>query len=170
MAIIEVIYGHKLIIILKIIYFFPYSEGETTYDLRDAQILRIKIAKIGENIDNISKRILAIGTTDIDNPPQGQVLRLHQMIRRSAEIFCKDNISTTPSLPSENDYILLQQNREKKIEQRIAYERQLEIEEAIKERKRDQKIDNNKNINTAGQSVKNNEVKLLIFNYIYNCF
>ncbi|XP_044004508.1 rabenosyn-5 isoform X2 [Aphidius gifuensis] len=133
------------------------SEGETTYDLRDAQILRIKIAKIGENIDNISKRILAIGTSDIDNPPQGQVLRLHQMIRRSAEIFCKDNISTTPSLPSENEYILLQKNREKKIEQRIAYERQLEIEEAIKERKRDQKIDNNKNINAAGQSSKNNE-------------
>lgn len=131
-------------------------EGETTYDLRDAQILRVKIAKIGENVDNISKRILAIGTADIDNPPQGQALRLHQMVRASAMIFLKEQLLTIPVLPSEEEYIALQEKREKKIEERIAYERQLEIEETLRERRREQRNDNRNS--QAGVTMKNNEV------------
>lgn len=79
------------------------------------------------------------------------------MVRRSAEIFCKESISTTPSLPSEAEYISLQEKREKKIEERIAYERQLEIEEAIRERRKDQRVDS-RNSSSTGQSSKTNEV------------
>ncbi|XP_008551264.1 rabenosyn-5 [Microplitis demolitor] len=131
------------------------SKGEMTYDLRDAQILRIKIAKVGENVDNISKKIIAIGTADIDNPPQGQALKLHQMIRASAMIFLKEQLLTIPSLPSEEEYLALQENRRQKIEERIAYERQLEIEEALKERRRDYKVDNKSSQNIT--PIKNNE-------------
>ncbi|XP_034944042.1 rabenosyn-5 [Chelonus insularis] len=134
------------------------SEGETTYDLRDAQILRIKIAKVGENVDNISKRILAIGTADIDNPPQGQTLKLHQMIRASAMIFLKEKLLTIPSLPTEEEYIALQERRQRKIEERIAYERQLEIEETLRERRKEQR---NENKNSQGSSVTTNNEPIM---------
>ncbi|XP_015127784.1 rabenosyn-5 isoform X2 [Diachasma alloeum] len=132
-----------------------FNEGETTYDLRDAQILRVKIAKIGENVDNISKRILAIGTADVDNPPQGQALRLHQMVRASAMIFLKEHLLTIPSLPSEEVYLALQEKRQQRIEERVAFERQLEIEEALRERRKEQRVDNKSGMSSS--SVKNNE-------------
>ncbi|XP_011311929.1 rabenosyn-5 isoform X1 [Fopius arisanus] len=131
-----------------------FNEGETTYDLRDAQILRVKIAKIGENVDNISKRILAIGTADVDNPPQGQALRLHQMVRASAMIFLKEHLLTIPSLPSEEVYLELQEKRQKRIEERVAFERQMEIEEALKERRKEQRVDPKGGMSS---SVKSNE-------------
>lgn len=137
-----------------------FSEGETTYDLRDAQILRVKIAKIGENVDNISKRIPAIGTVDMDSPPQGQALRLHQMVRASAMIFLKEQLLTIPPLPSEEAYLALQEKRQKRIEERVAFERQLEIEEALRERRKEQRLD--KQSGQSHLSAKNNEVTLLL--------
>ncbi|KAK0167842.1 hypothetical protein PV327_001699 [Microctonus hyperodae] len=134
------------------------SEGETTYDLRDAQILRVKIAKVGENVDNISKRILAIGTADIDNPPQGQALKLRQMVRASAMIFLKEHLLTIPALPNEEEYRVLVENREKKIEERIAFERQLEIEEALRERRKEQRLDSKNTLHSASNKTNNEAV------------
>ena len=106
-----------------------FSEGESTYNLEDAQALRIKIAKLGESIDLISKRISVLGTRCVENPPQDQELRLHHMVRVSAVIFLKEELLTVQVLPSKEKYAELQKERQKRLEARIAYERQLEEEQ-----------------------------------------
>ncbi|XP_076644420.1 rabenosyn-5 [Halictus rubicundus] len=110
------------------------SEGESTYNLEDAQALRVKIARLGENIDLISKRISVLGTKCVENPPQEQELRLHQMVRVSAMIFLKEVLLTVQALPSEERYAELQQERQKQLEARIAHERQLEEDQREKSR------------------------------------
>ncbi|XP_012284186.1 rabenosyn-5 [Orussus abietinus] len=113
------------------------NEGESMYDLRDAQVLRVKIAKVGENIDGISKGILVLGSKDVDSAPQGQDLRLRQMVRASAMLFLKEDLLNVPALPTEEEYAALQ---EKQIEARNAYERQFKIDEVLKDRRQELQV------------------------------
>ncbi|XP_012217489.1 rabenosyn-5 [Linepithema humile] len=120
------------------------KEGEAMYDLDDAQSLRVKLAKLGENIDATSKRILVLGVkknTEAElQGAQGQELRLYQMVRTSAMIFLKEELLTLQPLPTTEEYAALQEERQKRIEARIAYERQLEEEQREKpkeQRKKD---------------------------------
>ncbi|XP_003698279.1 rabenosyn-5 [Apis florea] len=115
------------------------NEGESTYNLEDAQALRIKIAKLGESIDLISKRISVLGTRCVENPPQDQELRLHHMVRVSAVIFLKEELLTVQALPSKEKYAELQKERQKRLEARIAYERQLEEEQREKSKEQRKK-------------------------------
>lgn len=116
-----------------------FSEGESTYNLEDAQALRIKIAKLGESIDLISKRISVLGTRCVENPPQDQELRLHHMVRVSAVIFLKEELLTVQVLPSKEKYAELQKERQKRLEARIAHERQLEEEQREKSKEQRKK-------------------------------
>lgn len=117
----------------------------------DAQSLRVKLAKLGENIDATSKRILVLGVkknTDAElQEAQGQELRLYQMVRTSAMIFLKEELLTLQPLPTPEEYAGLQEERQKRIDARIAYERQLEEEQREKpkeQRKKDTwNLDNN---------------------------
>ncbi|XP_071575526.1 rabenosyn-5 [Temnothorax nylanderi] len=119
------------------------KEGETIYGLEDAQSLRVKLAKLGENIDATSKRILVLGVkkgTEDSQEALGQELRLYQMVRTSAMIFLKEELLALQPLPSVEEYAALQEERQKRIEARIAYERQLEEEQREKpkeQRKKD---------------------------------
>lgn len=122
----------------------------------------MKIAKIGENVDLTSKRILALATIDVENPsngPRPPSLRLYQMIRTTAMIFLKEQVLTIPSLPTEEEYAELVEKRERRIQERIAYERQLEMEELQREKRKDQKTDNWNS--QSGSSAKSNEVRLI---------
>ncbi|XP_012255541.2 rabenosyn-5 isoform X2 [Athalia rosae] len=112
-------------------------KGETTYNLEDAQVLKGRIEKLAANIDLISKKILILGIKDVDNPPQGQVLRLQQMVRSSATIFLKEHLPDAEQLPTEEEYIALKEKRRQAIEARIEYERQMELEELQKEKRRE---------------------------------
>ncbi|XP_076626128.1 rabenosyn-5 isoform X1 [Colletes latitarsis] len=135
------------------------NEGETTYNLDDAQALRIKIAKLGENIDLISKRISVLGTRCVENPPQEQELRLHHMVRVSAMIFLKEELLSIQSLPSAEKYAELQIERQKRLEARIAYERQLEEEQ----RERSKEYRKREAWNTeARSSVKENQPVVVV--------
>ncbi|KAG7202302.1 hypothetical protein KM043_018634 [Ampulex compressa] len=135
------------------------KEGETTYDIQDAQNLRVKIAKLGENIDLISKRIVVLGTKDVDNPPQGQELRLHQMVRATAMIFLKEELLNMQALPTEEEFIILQEERQKRIEARVAYERQLEEEQ--REKTKEQRKRDTWNPE-CGPSVKTNQTQMIL--------
>lgn len=115
--------------------------------------MRVKLAKLGENIDATSKRILFLGVKKNTEDPQeiqGQELRLYQMVRTSAMIFLKEELLTLQPLASVEEYAILQEERQKRIEARIAYERQLEEEqrEKLKEqRKRDTRnLDSNPSV------------------------
>lgn len=103
-------------------------EGETTYDLRDAQLLRVKIAKIGDNIDTASKRILSLGPPD-DPDCQRSETRLYKMVRSAAKLFLKEQLSTIPNVPTEEEYAMLQEMREKRIQDKIANIKFVEMEE-----------------------------------------
>lgn len=135
-----------------------FSEGESTYNLEDAQALRNKIAKLGENIDLISKRISVLGTRCVENPPQDQELRLHHMVRVSAMIFLKEELLSVQALPSEERYAELQKERQRHIEARIAYERQLEEEQ--RERPKEQRKRETWNLEVR-PIMKENQVTLI---------
>ncbi|XP_043485756.1 rabenosyn-5 [Polistes fuscatus] len=133
-------------------------EGESTYDLQDAQTLRLKIAKLGENIDAISKRILVLGTRDVDNSPQGQELRLHQMVRASAMIFLKEQLLSIQSLPSIEEYATLKEERQRRIELKAAYEQRLEEQ---RQKSREQNKRDTRNLEgVVGPLVKENQQQM----------
>jgi len=77
------------------------------------------------------------------------------MIRTTAMIFLKEHVLTIPSLPTEDEYAELVEKRERRIQERIAYERQLELEELQREKRKDQKSDNWNS--QSGSSAKSNE-------------
>ncbi|XP_053985826.1 rabenosyn-5 isoform X1 [Hylaeus volcanicus] len=130
------------------------SEGESVYNLEDAQTLRVKIAKLGENIDLISKRISVLGTRCVENPPQERELQLHQMVRASAMIFLKEELLSVQALPTAEKYAELQRERQRRLDARIAYERQLEEEQREKSKEQRRK----ETWNTEGRpSVKENQ-------------
>ncbi|XP_078033905.1 rabenosyn-5 [Augochlora pura] len=104
------------------------SQGESTYNLEDAQALRLKIAKLGENIDLISKRISVLGTKCVENPPQAQEVRLHYMVRISAVTFLKEVLLSVQPLPTPELYAKYQQKRQLELEAK----RQLEEEQREK--------------------------------------
>lgn len=135
-----------------------FREGETTYDVEDAQSLRIKLAKLGENIDATSKRILILGVKKNTEDPQeiqGQELRLYQMVRTSAMIFLKEELLTLQPLSSAEEYAILQEERQKRIDARTAYERQSEEEQ--REKLREQRKRDTRNLDNS-PSIKINQV------------
>lgn len=140
--------------------------------MEDAQSLRVKLAKLGENIDATSKKILILGVKkDTEDPQeiQGQELRLYQMVRTSAMIFLKEELLTLQPLSSAEEYAILQEERQKRIEARIAYEQQLEEEqqEKLKEqRKRDTRnLDSSPSVKVSQVIFTNKHVTELIIEF-----
>lgn len=70
--------------------------GESTYSLSDTQALRGHLAKQGETLDLLSKKIANIPVNP--NVPRAQTLQT--AIRRSTSNFIKDSILSLPSLPT----------------------------------------------------------------------
>ncbi|XP_059471197.1 rabenosyn-5 [Neocloeon triangulifer] len=76
--------------------------GESMYDLRDAQMTRLKLVQLAEQIEHTSKSILILGTkSNEESAPRGRTLRLQQSVRASASNFIRDNLMGLPTLPSE---------------------------------------------------------------------
>lgn len=128
--------------------------------MEDVQALRIKLAKLGENIDAASKKIMILGVKKDteESSTQGQELRLYQMIRTSAMIFLKEELLTLQPLPTVEEYAVLQEERQKRIEARIAYERQLEDEQE-REKPREQRKRETWNLDSGGPSIKTTQVQ-----------
>lgn len=120
----------------------------------------MKIAKIGENIDLISKKMLIIGLTDSNDAQQQQERRLREMVRTSTVIFVKDQLVGMPSLPSEQEFMELKEKRQERIDSRIAYELQLEIEKEQRQKRKESQKDV---WNSQTDSSKPNQV--LYFNF-----
>ncbi|XP_014211795.1 rabenosyn-5 [Copidosoma floridanum] len=116
------------------------SEGESTYDLRDAQMVRAKIAKIGDNIDLISKRIATLVNVDENSSALlKQEYRLNQMVRTSAMLYLKNELLRTQPVPTEEEYEAIKKERQERVRARIEYERQLEQEQREKKLKESQR-------------------------------
>jgi hypothetical protein len=111
------------------------SQGESTYNLKDAQECRLKLLKIAEYVDGyrytifswfaycifisyngnnlniFSKKIQSLGIDDEKNPTCGTALSLQLKIRLSAVNFLKENLLGLPNLPTEEQLLVLQAER-----------------------------------------------------------
>lgn len=103
------------------------SYGETSYSLKDAQELRMKLTKLAENIDIISRKISVLGTRD-EPSPSPKSLQLQGCVRYSASNFLRDNILGLPLLPSEEELHKLQEEHRREVHQRIQQEKQAALE------------------------------------------
>lgn len=102
------------------------NNGETNYHLDDAKVLRVKLLKIAENVDSMSKKIHTLGTeeTPEDEVPKNQRrFLLQNQIRRASVNFIKETLVGLPSLPSQEELIKLQERRKEEIARKIEEER-----------------------------------------------
>nr|CAB3267942.1 rabenosyn-5 [Phallusia mammillata] len=106
------------------------NQGEETFELGKANDLRLKLMKLYEVIDVVSKKIAAMDTENEENPPPGICLQLQSSIRRASHMYLQENMLTLQSLPSLPKLELLQKERRKEQERRVRRQR----EEAERER------------------------------------
>lgn len=83
------------------------SSGDSTFQLQDAQSLRSSIAKQAENLDALSKKILA---EPID-PNAHKVYHLQNSIRRATSQYIKDYLLVLPVLPTPAELERIKQER-----------------------------------------------------------
>ena len=80
--------------------------GESIYQLEDAQLLRIKLMKLGDKMDSLSKQIMALNFED-GNDYQS----LRNKLRLFVAQYLQRNLLGLPSLPYEYELKELQERR-----------------------------------------------------------
>ncbi|KAL5014503.1 hypothetical protein ScPMuIL_008773 [Solemya velum] len=110
------------------------SIGESSYSFQDAQRYRLKLVKLYEAVDQLSKRIMVLGFEDDKTPAAKQII-LQKAIRSYASTFMQENMMGLQALPTIEQYTNLQEKRKIEIQQRIAYERQVTIEAQEREKR-----------------------------------
>jgi hypothetical protein len=98
------------------------NAGESTQEqLSEAKLLRLKLLKMAEIVDAMSKKI---STLEIEvDEDVGLVKTLKSRIRNSAINFVKDTLVGLPSVPSEEELVKLKENRKKEAEKKISEEK-----------------------------------------------
>ncbi|XP_042858528.1 rabenosyn-5-like [Penaeus japonicus] len=109
------------------------SAGETTYNLQDAEELRMKILKTGDNLNSMAQKIRNLGISGQDVPdgaassilPLGSRQELLQRrIYSTTSGFLKDHILSLPKLPSIQELKETQERRRLEAEARLAAEKE----------------------------------------------
>lgn len=90
----------------------PNSSSLFSYDYEEAQELRIKLIRMSEEIDIISRKINTLGVTDATPPPVTQI-QLQSKIRMAAANFLKSKTLRIQSLPSEEEIKEMREKRKK---------------------------------------------------------
>jgi len=110
--------------------------GETNYHSSDAKLLRVKLLKVAENIDMMSKKIQVLGLDTLPEGNEGQPLPrrflLQNQIRRASVNFIKETLVGLPSLPNDDELLILQQKRKEEIAKKIEEERKKAAEARLK--------------------------------------
>lgn len=110
------------------------SCGETTYSLRDAEELRIKILKKGDSLNSMAQRVRTLGSTtgqDVtdaassNSPSSGPRQELLQRrIQSTTTGFLKEHILSLPKLPSHQELKEMQERRRLEAEARLAADKE----------------------------------------------
>jgi len=109
--------------------------GETSYHSSDAKLLRVKLLKVAENIDMMSKKIQALGLDTLPEGREGPLPRrflLQNQIRRASVNFIKETLVGLPSLPSDDELLILQEKRKEEIAKKVEEERRKAAEARLK--------------------------------------
>nr|KAG5697110.1 hypothetical protein BaRGS_002026 [Batillaria attramentaria] len=109
------------------------SQGESRYTYREAMILRTKLVKLYEAIDQLSKRIVQFGLNQ-DPPPNPKQIYLQKAIRIYASNFMQENLMGLQNMPTEEEVNQMQEKRKTEIQRKIAAERQAAMEAQERER------------------------------------
>jgi len=99
------------------------NSGYTSHSLDAANEAKVKLFKLFETVDVISKKIQFLGTSG-EAQPQPQALRLQRSIRNHAAGYLQENMFTAPSLPTRDKYEELVRIREKDLERQRQEEKQ----------------------------------------------
>ncbi|XP_077977542.1 rabenosyn-5-like [Glandiceps talaboti] len=111
------------------------NAGETSYNLDRASIMRMKLLKMYELIDSLSKTILSLGVSGETQPNQ-TTLKLQRMVRQSSVAYLQDTMLTLPSLPSPEQFEKVKAQREAAIARKLEEQRQAAVEEQRREQER----------------------------------
>ncbi|XP_023231624.1 rabenosyn-5-like [Centruroides sculpturatus] len=103
------------------------NAGETRYNLKDAQDLHVRLKKLAESIDLISRKIATLDTQS-ESAPNPKVLQLQGCIRLSASNFLREQMLNLPTLPSSENLTKLQEAHRQKVQLRIQQEKQAALE------------------------------------------
>lgn len=117
------------------------TNGESIYSLDEAQTVKLKLLKLAENIDALSSKIAVLGK-GTEKPPQGQALRLQNMVRAASAVYLKTNLLSLPGLPTEEQFAEAQNKRREAINARIH-----------EEKKRQSRLSNQMNSVKSGPSL-----------------
>ena len=110
--------------------------GDNTYHSSDAKMLRVKLLKVAENIDMMSKKIQALGVETLPEDREGQPLPrrflLQNQVRRAAVNFIKETLVGLPSLPSDSELETIRERKKEEIARRVQEERKKQEEARLK--------------------------------------
>jgi len=111
-------------------------DGDNTYHSSDAKMLRVKLLKVAENIDMMSKKIQALGVETLPEDREGQPLPrrflLQNQVRRAAVNFIKETLVGLPSLPSDEELEKIKERKKEEIAKRVLEERRRQEEARLK--------------------------------------
>lgn len=106
------------------------NSGETTYNLHDGEELRLKIIKLGNNLNSMAQRIRNLGAVTKQNEgeevprvgPRQELLQ--RRIYSSAAGFLKEHVLGLSKLPSTEEFRNIQERRRLETEARLMAEKE----------------------------------------------
>ena len=98
--------------------------GESNYHSSDVKTLRVKLLKVAENIDLMSKKIQALGVDNSNQEAQEGMAKarrfaLQDQVRRASINFIKETLVGLPSLPSDEELAKIQERRKMEIARQL---------------------------------------------------
>ena len=98
--------------------------GESNYHSSDVKTLRVKLLKVAENIDLMSKKIQALGVDNNNQEAQEGMAKarrfaLQDQVRRASINFIKETLVGLPSLPSDEELAKIQERRKMEIARQL---------------------------------------------------
>ena len=149
--------------------------GETNYHSSDVKTLRVKLLKVAENIDLMSKKIQALGVDNSQEVQEGMAkprrFALQDQVRRASINFIKETLVGLPSLPSDEELVKIQERRKMEIARQLEENRRKREEAQAKyqamQEKRKLEADKTKSssLPRSGSGGKFNKSKVSLSNW-----
>jgi len=103
------------------------GEPATKHKIDEAKVLRLKLLKMAETVDAVSKRIVLLEppNPDMDPVSLGSYATLKSRIRMASVNFVKATLVGLPGIPTEEELLKLQENRKAEASKRVEEEKKL---------------------------------------------
>lgn len=129
------------------------NAGEENYTLQEGQEMRVKLMRLAESVDGISRKIGILGSHD-NLPVAPIVLQVQGCVRMTASVFLRDNLLGMPSLPDEKKFAELKTKRLKEVQKRIQYEKMSALEAFQQSSLAEKKVESSKSTDSVSSSGK----------------